>query len=63
MTPTALFNITQFRPVEQNNEWDKLVLPPGHREMVQAMVETHTRDLGSNSDAKIGMDLVQGKGE
>ncbi|PQE28829.1 aaa family atpase protein [Rutstroemia sp. NJR-2017a BBW] len=61
-TLIALFNITQFRPVEQNNEWDKLVLPPGHREMVQAMVETHTRDLGSNSDAKIGMDLVQGKG-
>ncbi|KAL9118847.1 MAG: hypothetical protein Q9187_004598 [Circinaria calcarea] len=58
----ALLNLAQLGPVEQNNEWNKLVLPPGHRDMVQAMVETHTQDLGSNRDAKIGMDLVQGKG-
>jgi len=33
--------------------------------MVQAMVETHTMDLGSSKDEtnKIGMDLVRGKGE
>jgi hypothetical protein len=53
----------QLGPVEQNNEWDNLVLPPGHRQMVQAMVETHTKEIGPGKDAKIGMDLVQGKGE
>jgi hypothetical protein len=59
----VLFNLMQLGPVEQNNEWDNLVLPPGHRQMVQAMVETHTKEIGPGKDAKIGMDLVQGKGE
>ena len=27
------------------------------------MVETHTQELGSNKDPKMGMDLVGGKGE
>jgi SpoVK/Ycf46/Vps4 family AAA+-type ATPase len=49
--------------VEQSNEWDNLVLPPGHREMVQAMVETHTQDLQSNRHSRPGMDLVKGKGK
>ena len=31
--------------------------------MVQAMVETHTQDLGSDQEAEIGMDLIQGKGK
>ncbi|KAI0381928.1 hypothetical protein F5Y04DRAFT_270592 [Hypomontagnella monticulosa] len=59
----VLLHLKQLRPVQQNNEWDKLVLPPGHREMVQAMVETHAQELGSNKDPDIGMDLVQGKGK
>lgn len=59
----VLLHLTQLGPIEQNSEWNKLVLPAGHREMVQAMVETHTRELGSSKDSKIGMDLVQGKGE
>ncbi|KAI0167870.1 hypothetical protein BJ166DRAFT_590356 [Pestalotiopsis sp. NC0098] len=58
----VLLNISQLKPVEQNNEWDNLVLPPGHREMVQAMVETHTRDMQSGRDSRPGMDLVKGKG-
>ncbi|KAK3682063.1 hypothetical protein B0T22DRAFT_530543 [Podospora appendiculata] len=58
----VLLNLNQLGPIEQVNEWDNLVLPPGHREMVQAMVETHTQDLGPNKDATIGMDLVRGKG-
>ncbi|KAK6217809.1 hypothetical protein LQW54_003096 [Pestalotiopsis sp. IQ-011] len=58
----VLLNISQLKPVEQNNEWDNLVLPPGHREMVQAMVETHTRDMQFGRDSKPGMDLVKGKG-
>ncbi|KAI1083013.1 hypothetical protein F5B20DRAFT_577402 [Whalleya microplaca] len=58
----VLLNLKQLGPVQQNNEWDKLVLPSGHREMVQAMVETHTQELGSKKDSNVGMDLVQGKG-
>ncbi|ETS76967.1 hypothetical protein PFICI_10841 [Pestalotiopsis fici W106-1] len=58
----VLLDISRLERVEQNNEWDNLVLPPGHREMVQAMVETHTQDLQSNRDSRPGMDLVKGKG-
>ncbi|KAK0707756.1 hypothetical protein B0H67DRAFT_321770 [Lasiosphaeris hirsuta] len=61
----VVLDLGLLSPVEQNSEWDNLVLPAGHREMVQAMVETHTKDLGSNRDGgnKIGMDLVRGKGK
>ncbi|KAK3349666.1 hypothetical protein B0T25DRAFT_247604 [Lasiosphaeria hispida] len=61
----VVLDLRLLGPVEQNSEWDNLVLPAGHREMVQAMVETHTKDLSSNKDGanKIGMDLVRGKGK
>lgn len=61
----VLLDLNQLGPVKQTNEWDQLVLPDGHRELVQAMVETHTQDIYAtgNRDTKIGMDLVQGKGE
>lgn len=61
----VLLDLNLLRPVEQNNEWENLVLPRGHQEMVQAMVETHTMDLGTSNDGtnKIGMDLVRGKGK
>ena len=44
--------------------WDRLVLPKGHGEMVQAMVETHAQVPRSihNRDSKVEMDLVRGKG-
>ncbi|KAF7956720.1 hypothetical protein EAE96_004050 [Botrytis aclada] len=57
-----LLNLAQLKPVKHNDNWENLVLPPGHRRMVQAMVETHTQDLGPNGGTRIGMDLVQGKG-
>ncbi|KAK7749143.1 hypothetical protein SLS62_008431 [Diatrype stigma] len=61
----VLLDLNQLGPVQQNNEWDKLVLPTGHRELVQAMVETHTQthtqELYANKDTKFGMDLIQGK--
>ncbi|RYP23849.1 hypothetical protein DL765_000926 [Monosporascus sp. GIB2] len=62
----VLLDIMRLTPVEQNNEWKNLVLPKGHRQMVQAMVETHTRELslgGKEGSEKIGMDLVRGKGK
>jgi hypothetical protein len=55
--------------LEQENDWDSLVLPPGHREMVQAMVETHSRGSQDTQSASltqygnISMDLVKGKGK
>ncbi|KAK5653012.1 hypothetical protein OQA88_9298 [Cercophora sp. LCS_1] len=58
----VLLNLVHLKPVAHNNEWENLVLPDGHREMVQAMVETYTRELGSQHDA-VGMDLVSGKGK
>ncbi|TGO15084.1 hypothetical protein BTUL_0044g00230 [Botrytis tulipae] len=58
----VLLNLAQLKPVKQNDNWENLVLPPGHRRMVQAMVETHTQDLGPSGRTRIGMDLVQGKG-
>jgi hypothetical protein len=50
--------------VRHGDTWHDLVLPEGHREMVQAMVETHaqgSRSATGRSD-KIEMDLVRGKG-
>ncbi|KXX73455.1 ATPase family AAA domain-containing protein 3B [Madurella mycetomatis] len=60
----VLLDITQLTPVKQSDEWKNLVLPKGHRQMVQAMVETHTKQLslvGKEGSEKIGMDLVRGK--
>ncbi|RTE85317.1 hypothetical protein BHE90_000133 [Fusarium euwallaceae] len=57
----VLLDLLQLGPVDQDNEWHHLVLPRGHRQLVQAMVETHTQKLGSNKDSKIGIDLVRGK--
>lgn len=58
LTWTVLLNLLQLGPVDQDNGWSNLVLSPGHRQLVQAMVETHTQQLNSNKDAKLGMDLV-----
>ncbi|KAH6962419.1 hypothetical protein BKA56DRAFT_498091 [Ilyonectria sp. MPI-CAGE-AT-0026] len=61
-------DLNQLKKLKQEDEWKKLVLPTGHREMVQAMVETHTRGsqdsqlAHNNPKAKVEMDLVQGKG-
>lgn len=37
----ALLELSKLSQVEHNYSWDNLVLPPGHRKMVQAMAETH----------------------
>ncbi|EDN94389.1 hypothetical protein SS1G_10262 [Sclerotinia sclerotiorum 1980 UF-70] len=58
----VLLNLAQLRPLEQSDSWENLVLPRGHRKMVQAMVETHTQNISANKDVNVGMDLVQGKG-
>ncbi|KAK7720856.1 hypothetical protein SLS63_009639 [Diaporthe eres] len=55
-------NLDQLDYIEQQDEWNKLALPRGHREIVQAMVETHSVDSKKNDqDAKtdrfVEMDL------
>ncbi|GAB1312064.1 hypothetical protein MFIFM68171_02274 [Madurella fahalii] len=61
-------DLEKLQSLPQGDEWHKLVLPTGHRDMVQAMVETHTKGSQEMKQASIGssgkfvMDLVQGKG-
>lgn len=59
----VLLNLAQLKPVKQNDNWENLVIPSRHRQIVQAMVETHTQDLGPSGRTRIGMDFVQGKGK
>ncbi|KAK7709402.1 hypothetical protein SLS64_006315 [Diaporthe eres] len=53
--------------VKQEDNWNDLVLPPGHKEMVQAMVESFTTtgsaiaNTGDRDDYEV--DLVPGKGK
>ncbi|KAF2096574.1 P-loop containing nucleoside triphosphate hydrolase protein [Rhizodiscina lignyota] len=58
-------DINFLEHVKQENNWDDLVLPKGHRNMVQGMVETHaqgSRSTTGRQQDKIEMDLVRGKG-
>lgn len=64
----ALLSIDLLTEVGQEGEWDKLVLPKGHRSIVQAMVETHARktrvqeNREPSTPTRVEMDLVRGKG-
>jgi hypothetical protein len=51
--------------VRWEDSWKDLVLPKGHKSMVQAMVETHakgTRSTTGNLQDNVEVDLVRGKG-
>lgn len=52
----AMFDIDLIRGVDYTSGFEDLVLPPGHKETVRALVANHSRD-GERS-----MDLVRGKG-
>ncbi|KAJ6035875.1 hypothetical protein N7540_000154 [Penicillium herquei] len=59
-------DLNVLEPVRQEDGWDRLVLPKGHRQMVQAMVEIHAKSSRSSmysGESKIEMDLVRGKGK
>ncbi|KAF9881526.1 hypothetical protein CkaCkLH20_00672 [Colletotrichum karsti] len=62
-------DVDRLQYVQHGNDWDNLVLPKGHRKMVQAMVESYTkRSDGSQAvndyiTEKIDLDLVRGKGK
>lgn len=59
-------NLDQLDFVGREDEWKKLTLPKGHKQIVQAMVETHSggsqNGVGDDTFDKIEMDLVRGKG-
>ena len=63
LSTTVPLNIQQLKPIQQTDGWDKLVLPRGHREIVQAMVENHTQGIKADKEAEVEIDLVQGKGK
>ncbi|KAK3319666.1 hypothetical protein B0T19DRAFT_270249 [Cercophora scortea] len=44
----------------EGDGFERLVLPPGHRDIVRALVKTHARKAGT---AKSQFDLVKGKGK
>lgn len=55
--------ITDIKP---GRSWDELVLPDGHRELVQAMVQHHAVSSKENTNkptVRFRSDLVEGKGE
>ncbi|KAL1862622.1 hypothetical protein Daus18300_008419 [Diaporthe australafricana] len=61
------FNLDQLDYIYQQDDWNSLALPKGHRDIVQAMVETHSMGLrGKDLDdetLRLEMDLVKGKGD
>lgn len=62
---TVQVDLSLLEPVTEESSWDKLVLPKGHKEMVQAMVETHAKVSNSTvgpAQDRVEMDLVRGKG-
>jgi len=45
------------------NTFDLLVLPPGHRNMVESLVTQHYLDRASAADGTDEVDIVRGKGQ
>ncbi|TQN68815.1 hypothetical protein CSHISOI_06653, partial [Colletotrichum shisoi] len=60
-------DLDRLQVVHHDDEWNNLVLPKGHREMVQAMVESYTKRSDGSQPThdevpdKIDLDLVRGK--
>lgn len=51
--------------IRQEEGWDDLVLPQRHKNLVQAMVQTHaagSRSASGHSQTNLEVDLVRGKG-
>lgn len=66
LVPQVFVDLNNLGSVKQEDNWKDLVLPRGHKETVQAMVENFTSTgsaaggIGTHDD--FGMDLVPGKG-
>ncbi|UKZ48175.1 hypothetical protein TrVGV298_002411 [Trichoderma virens] len=59
----AQLDLTYLGPAKGENTFDLLVLPPGHRNMVESLVTQHYLDKASASDETDEMDIVRGKGK
>ena len=60
------FNIDNVEDIKYSSGFDDLVLPPGYKDTVEALVKRHSRSIeaaGTKSEAKTSMDLVTGKGK
>ena len=60
------FNIDDVDDMKYSSGFDDLVLPPGHKETVEALVKRHSRGTetsGTRTEVKSSMDLVTGKGK
>ena len=60
------FNIDDVEDIKYNSGFDDLVLPQGHKDTLEALVNRHSRYVeaaGTKSEVKRSMDLVTGKGK
>lgn len=59
-------DIRLIKDVKPGRSWDELVLPRGHRKVVQAMVQHHAvspKENTNNPKIRFRSDLVEGKGK
>ncbi|KAF5578259.1 TOB3 (member of AAA-ATPase family) [Fusarium pseudocircinatum] len=61
--PGSKLDLTYLGPMKGQNTFDLLVLPPGHREMVESLVTQHFLDKASAYDETDEVDIVRGKGK
>ncbi|KAK3370984.1 hypothetical protein B0T24DRAFT_530547 [Lasiosphaeria ovina] len=59
----AQLDLTHLGPPKGENTFDLLVLPPGHRNMVESLVTQHYLDKASALDETDERDIVHGKGK
>ena len=61
----AKFDIDRIKDATYTSGFEDLVLPPGHKETVRALVANHARlprITGDNAVGQLSVDLVRGKG-
>ncbi|KAI1172279.1 hypothetical protein F4777DRAFT_582133 [Nemania sp. FL0916] len=59
----AKLDLASLGPTRRENTFDLLVLPPGHRRMVESLVTQHFLDRETASDEIDEVDIVRGKGK
>ncbi|KAF4957444.1 hypothetical protein FGADI_3080 [Fusarium gaditjirri] len=59
----AKLDLTYLGPMKGQNTFDLLILPTGHREMVESLVTQHFLDKASAYDETDEVDIVRGKGK
>lgn len=57
-----LDKITEVAPLGDENGFDQLVLPDGHKNMVKSLIRQHLRDKKSDHPDNDQIDIVRGKG-